>query len=152
MAPQPTRELLAHFDWLHVHYMGERAVIRGGKDAKLLASLSASHGPARVMELMDLFFEVGRDDDFIASAGFSVGVFVSQCAKLIARQRLGHVAPKGQPSKVARSFDAVDAAFDAIERQYADQGQPGPTTRRLEAVDCRDWEGPARPSGLRRVR
>jgi hypothetical protein len=81
----PTKELLTHFDRLHVEHVGERAVIQGAKDAKLLAGLCASHGPERVKELMALFFTV--EDEWIANTGYTVGVFVSQCGKLIARDR-----------------------------------------------------------------
>jgi hypothetical protein len=87
MPPEPTKELLSYFDGLHRAHLEEPAVINGGKDAKLLAGISKSHGPERVKELMHLFFE--SDDDFIQSAGYTVGVFVSQCGKLIARHRKG---------------------------------------------------------------
>lgn len=96
---QPTRELLTHFDGLHLQRLGERAVIQGGKDAKLLASLSASHGPERVKELMTLFFQC--DDDFVLNAGYTVGVFISQAGKLIARDRLS----KPKPSQDADWFE-----------------------------------------------
>lgn len=79
----PTRELLSYFDALHVSRFGERAVIQGGKDAKLIAGLATSHGAERVKELMAVFFQVR--DPFVAQAGYTVGVFVSQAGKLIAR-------------------------------------------------------------------
>ena len=94
MSRAPTRELLTHFDALHVEHLGERAVIQGAKDAKLLAGLCASHGPDRVKELMALFF--ASDDEFIQQAGFTVGVFVSQCGKLIARHRRVKVPQRGE--------------------------------------------------------
>lgn len=148
--PIPTRQLLTEFDRLHREALGVPAVIRPGKDAALISTLWRSHG-SMVTDLMQDFFS--SDDPFILDSGYTVGVFISQAGKLIARRVRGRaLAPKGPPSKVARSFDAVDAAFDAIERHYADQGQPGPTTDRLKAPDRGDWQGTARPGGLRRVR
>lgn len=82
----PTRDLLAHFDALHVEFLGERAVINGGKDAKIVAELFHSHGLERVKELMRMFFEE-TDDAFILSAGYTVGVFKSRMAGLMARSR-----------------------------------------------------------------
>lgn len=79
----PTRQLLAAFDALHVQHLGVRAVIRGGKDAKLLADFWRTHGDL-VEVLMGDFFEM--DDEFVQQAGYSVGVFISQASKLIARR------------------------------------------------------------------
>lgn len=79
----PTRDLLTYFDELHVQRTGVRAVIHGGKDAKLIAGLWKSHGTMMVRALMADFF--ASKDHFIIEAGFSVGVFISQAPKLIAR-------------------------------------------------------------------
>lgn len=119
--PQPTKELLAYFDALHAEHLGERAVIQGGKDAKLLAGLCASHGPARVKELMALFFE--SDDEFIQSAGYTVGVFVSQCGKLIARQRLGAaVTGRTVAERNLRGLQHDMAALDEHNRRSGETG------------------------------
>jgi len=80
----PTVELLTYFDDLHVLRFGEKAVIRRGKDAQLVAELCRSHGAARVKELIADFF--ASRDPWIRDHGYSVGVFVSQAAKLIARR------------------------------------------------------------------
>jgi hypothetical protein len=80
----PTKDLLKYFDDLHRHHVGVAAVIQGGKDAKLIAGLWRSHGDALVRDLMQDFFL--SNDRFIQDAGYSVGVFVSQAAKLIARR------------------------------------------------------------------
>lgn len=88
----PTRELLTAFDQLHENRFGHRAVIQGGKDAKLLAGLCQSHGAEVVHALIQDFF--ASKDRFILDAGFTVGVFVSQAGKLLARRVRS--APVGQ--------------------------------------------------------
>lgn len=82
--PAPTKALLTHFDSLHRAALGYPAVIRPGKDAMLLAGLWRSHGEQTVRELIGDFFE--SPDPFIRHAGYSVGVFLSQASKLIARR------------------------------------------------------------------
>lgn len=81
----PTRDLLATFDALHQQHLGVRAVIRPGKDGTLIAALWRSHGEL-VEPLMRDFF--ASDDPFILQAGFTVGVFISQAGKLLARRVL----------------------------------------------------------------
>lgn len=81
----PTRELLSYFDALHLEHLGERAVITGAKDAKILADLFHSHGLDRVKELMALFFQT--DSEFVREAGYTVGVFRSQMPRLIVKSR-----------------------------------------------------------------
>jgi len=83
--PAPTKALLKAFDVLHQAKTGERAVIRPGKDAKLVAALCRTHGPERVRTLMEAFF--ASSDPFIQQAGYTVGVFHSQAGKLIAQAR-----------------------------------------------------------------
>lgn len=80
----PTRELLAAFDTLHQNTLGVRAVIRPGKDAHLLSTLWRSH-ESMILKLMEDFFS--SDDPFITENGYSVGMFVSQAPKLIARRQ-----------------------------------------------------------------
>lgn len=120
----PTRELLTYFDALHLDHLGERAVINGGKDAKLLAGLCQSHGPERIKELMRLFFE--SDDEWIQQAGYTVGMFHSQAGKLIARQRK------------AQKANDVDAVLSVLRGTGTD-GHHGterpPAGRSLEAVE-----------------
>lgn len=89
---QPTRELLTYFDDLHRYYRGERAVIRGGKDAKLVGELCRTHGELRVKQLMCHFFT--EPDRFIRENGYTVGLFVSQAAKLMARHPVAREAPE----------------------------------------------------------
>lgn len=80
----PTRHLLETFDKLHRARLGVPAVIHGGKDAKLIAGIWKSHGDELVLGLMADFF--ASDDRFIRQNGYSIGMFVSQCPKLIARR------------------------------------------------------------------
>lgn len=80
----PTRDLLKYFDDLHLQRVGVRAYIKPGKDAKLLASLWKSHGNDLVRDLIADFFE--SPDAFVRENGYSVGMFISQVPKLIARR------------------------------------------------------------------
>jgi len=82
---------LEEFDRLHVATTGERAVINGGKDAALLTRLCKTHGEARIRELLAAFFR--STDPFIQQAGYTVGVFYSQVAKLIAKGRSPTTGP-----------------------------------------------------------
>jgi hypothetical protein len=84
VAQAPTRALLQHFDQRHQEVLGVRAVIQGGKDAKLLSRLWQSHGEMLVRELIDAFF--ASDDPWIRQNGYTVGMFISQAGKLIARR------------------------------------------------------------------
>lgn len=138
----PTRELLTHFDRKHVELTGERAVIIGGKDAKLLVGLCASHGPARVIELIDLFF--ASDDPWLVEAGYTVAVFVSQCGKLIARQRLAAGPSTAFTVREARAALAAMGGDD-------DTGTKGKADRGADAVSTRDAREIG-SGGLRRVR
>jgi hypothetical protein len=79
--PETPRDLLTYFDEEHRRRTGFPAVIVRGKDARILASLTKSHGADVVQDLIFLFFETR--DKFILEAGFSVGVFQSQAAKLL---------------------------------------------------------------------
>lgn len=86
--PAPTVALLTEFDRLHLERLGVRAVIRRGKDARLVADLVASHGAEMVRELIGAFF--ATSDPWILARGFTVGVFISQAGKLLAaRVRAG---------------------------------------------------------------
>ena len=81
----PTVELLTYFDRCHVERFGVRAVIRGGKDAKLLAALCKSHGADAVRDLIAEFFR--SRDPWVRSRGYTVGVFYSMAGALILHHR-----------------------------------------------------------------
>jgi hypothetical protein len=109
--------LLRHFDALHTDLLGERAVIRGGKDAKLLAGLCETHSPERIKELMELFFQM--PDAFVQENGYSVGMFISQVPKLIARSKVDRL-PKAEdaPNQLrvqSRTGDTMQAARDSLQ-------------------------------------
>lgn len=77
----PTRALLKLFDdWHRWKFHGTPAVIVAGKDAKILARLYSSHGDL-VDKLMEQFFR--ERGGFQQKAGFTVGVFASQCGRLL---------------------------------------------------------------------
>lgn len=83
----PTRELLKLFDdWHRWKFDGTPAVIVAGKDAKILKRLYESHGDD-VDKLMQQFFQ--ERGGFQEKAGYTVGIFASQCARMIVeRHRL----------------------------------------------------------------
>jgi hypothetical protein len=117
----PTKALLTEFDRLHREHIGQPAVISGAKDAALVARLWRSHGDATVRALMADFF--ASTDPWIREHGYTVGMLVSQAAKLLARR--AKPQPRGSPglpsvaelqAKMARDIaDAERAAQAARE-------------------------------------
>jgi hypothetical protein len=107
----PTRDLLTEFDRLHREHLGAPAVIQGGKDAALIARLWRSHGE-RVKPLMAAFF--ASPDPWIRSHGYTVGLFVTQAAKLIAQSRPpARASPRLETVAEMRArMAAEDAATD----------------------------------------
>lgn len=138
--PMPTRDLLQYFDALHQELLGERAFIRVGKDAKLIASLCHSHGPNRVRELMDLFFST--EDDFVLQAGYTVGVFVSQCSKLVARQRLGGPVGKTVTEKNLNGLRNDLAVLDEFNRRGSAESGTHEIGRGDQGADTDERRGP----------
>lgn len=132
----PTRELLSYFDALHVEHLGERAVINGGKDAKLLAGLCHSHGAERVKELMGLFF--ASEDEFLTRVGYTVGMFHSRMAGLISQQRKAL-----QPSDV----DAVLTVLKGTGTDGPLGTQRPPAGRSLETAETGYPREARRPAG-----
>jgi hypothetical protein len=121
----PTRELLEMFDKWHVQVLGVKAVIHSGKDAKLIAGLWRSHGLGMVTDLMQDFFQ--SDDAFIRSNGYTVGMFVSQAGKLIARRQQ---APGWTSRKGSRTGDSLEAAREFLS-ELAEIDVPVRGQRRL---------------------
>jgi uncharacterized protein YdaU (DUF1376 family) len=87
----PTRALMTEFDRLHRERVGHAAVFNGAKDGRLLKALCGSHGEALVRELIAAYF--ASTDEFIRGAGYTIGVFHSQFAKLLAQRK----APSRSP-------------------------------------------------------
>jgi hypothetical protein len=110
----PTRDLLTEFDRLHRQHLGAPAVIANGKDAALIARLWRSPGE-RVKPLMAAFF--ASPDPFIRSAGYTVGVFVSQAAKLLAQSR-----------PPARASPRLETVAEMRARMAAEDAATGTTT------------------------
>lgn len=127
----PTRALLTEFDRLHRDTLGVPAVIQGGKDARLIAGLWRSHGDELTRALMADFF--ATDDEFIQNAGYSVGVFVSQAAKLIAkRQRARLPAVRDPRRRPSVTEDNLSGLLHDLEVGY-DERRSAPTRRLDEA-------------------
>jgi len=81
----PTRELLTYFDDAHQRALkGAKAVINGGKDAKLIAGLWRTQGDSMTRQLIDDFF--ASPDPWIRNNGYTVGRLVSEAGKLLARR------------------------------------------------------------------
>jgi hypothetical protein len=120
----PTRELLTEFDRLHREHVGHPAVISGAKDAALIARLWRSHGEATVRGLMADFFR--SPDPWIREHGYTVGMLVSQAAKLLARR--AKPPTRGSPglpsvaelqAQMARDIAEADRAAQ-VARERAD--------------------------------
>lgn len=80
----PTRHLLTQFDQLHRATFGVPAVIAGGKDAAILASLWKSH-PDHLEPVMQAFFQE-RDPWIAVHGGFTVGMLRHRFAALLLKQ------------------------------------------------------------------
>lgn len=128
--PSPVGVLLGHFDDLHLALLGVRAVIRRGKDAALLLDLCRSHGADLVTVLMGDYFACG--DAFILSAGYTVGVFYSQFAKLIARRHRDRLpAPEAPPGRENTTAHNLRAARESLQRARPERPD-GPAKEQLE--------------------
>ena len=79
----PTRQLLSAFDALHISAFGEKALICGARDGKLLADLWKSH-PHLVEPLMAEFFRE-RDPWVAGTMGFTVPGFRHRFGALLAK-------------------------------------------------------------------
>ena len=107
----PTHALLVEFDRLHRLHIGYPAVIRAGKDAKLLAGLWRSHGEALVLALMEDLFT--SRDPFIQQNGYTVGMLLSQAGKLLARRAASH-RPRYEESWYAECAELHDSTCTGI--------------------------------------
>jgi len=74
------RTLLDDYHDLFMSRHGEKPVLNGAKDGKLLKELVATHGADRVGELLVWFFQTR--DAFISNSSYSVGVFYACFNKL----------------------------------------------------------------------
>ena len=83
MAAAPTRELLTAFDNHHKTAFGERALISGARDGKLIADLWKSY-PDLIEPLMAEFFRE-RDPWVLSTMGMTVKGFQYRFAALLAK-------------------------------------------------------------------
>jgi hypothetical protein len=67
------RTLIDRYHDLFVERFQTKPTISGGKDGKLLKSLSQQFGEERVAELLESFFD--SPDQFIKKSGYTIGVF-----------------------------------------------------------------------------
>jgi hypothetical protein len=92
-------------------------VISGAKDAALVARLWRSHGDATVRALMADFF--ASTDPWIREHGYTVGMLVSQAAKLLARR--AKPQPRGSPGLPSVAELQAKMARDIAEAERAAQ-------------------------------
>jgi hypothetical protein len=78
------KALLTKFDLLHQLKFNAPACIDGGKDASIITRLLKQYTQENLEELMVEFFEL--DDDFTQRAGYTIGVFSTKIAGMIARR------------------------------------------------------------------
>ncbi len=83
MQAAPTRQLLTAFDALHKQQFGERALISGARDAKLISELWKSY-PDLIEPLMAEFFRE-RDPWVMGTMGMTVKGFQYRFAALLAK-------------------------------------------------------------------
>lgn len=60
---------------------GEKPLIRGGKDGKLLKEIVGLYGIEKTKNLLREFFD--SEDEFIQQTGYTIGVFYGQVNKLL---------------------------------------------------------------------
>jgi hypothetical protein len=92
-AAHPIRDLLGHFDTLHKDATGKRYLVNGAKDSKIVKDLREVYSDDEIRELMTAFFAI--EDDFIATAGYSIGIFRACLPKVLKfAQRPKHKVPE----------------------------------------------------------
>lgn len=75
--------ILAHFNSKHLETLGFPYMVSWGKDLKLLKLLVKSYDVATAIRLIDLFFNVYEEIEFVRKAGITIGIFYTQVPKLI---------------------------------------------------------------------
>jgi hypothetical protein len=81
-AAHPIRDVLAFFDAEYQRHAGTRYPVNRGKDTKLAKDLLAIYTADQLRTFIAAFFEM--DDEFITTAGHSIGVFRGCLPKVIA--------------------------------------------------------------------
>lgn len=83
----PIKGVLTFFDTEYQRVVGTRYPINRGKDTKLVKDLLAIYSEPQLRTFIAAFFEM--DDEFIAEAGHSLGVFRACLPKVIAYLKRG---------------------------------------------------------------
>lgn len=82
--PGTTKELLTHFQERHLETTGSPVLVSWEKDGAQAKRIVTTYGLDKAIALVNQFFKL--EDDFIAGAGRSFGVFVSQVNKLVGQR------------------------------------------------------------------
>jgi hypothetical protein len=102
-AAHPIRDLLAFFDALHTTATGVRYPVNGGKDSKTLKDLRETYSDQDLRTFMEAFFAI--EDDFISTAGYSIGIFRACLPKIIQFVKKGQQQPA---SKVPANLRGIE--------------------------------------------
>lgn len=86
-----SNQILKHFGKKHLEKLGKKYTASFQKDHTLLQRLLENHTDKELMEMIDRFFR--DENDFVRSAGYTVGVFSSQVPKMLV------IKAKPPPSK-----------------------------------------------------
>ena len=82
----PIRYLLTRFDLAFQVKTTERHPPFTGKEAKTAENLIKHYGVARAAEMVDEFFALASDDDFVRQAGLTFNIFKVSLGKIISRK------------------------------------------------------------------
>lgn len=117
------KALLTTFDLLHQQkfkdpHTGDPipAHIDGAKDAAIITRLLKQYTPDKLEEMMPQFFDL--DDDFTQRAGYTVGVFSTKLAGLIARN-CSPIRTQGLSSHTVENRRQSEIAVGLIHRTAA---------------------------------
>ena len=118
MTPAPTRQLLTAFDALHKQQFGERALISGARDGKLIADLWKSY-PDLIEPLMAEFFRE-RDPWTASTLGFTVKAFMFRFPALLAKHapRLRQASAEDWREECARVCNGRNCATQYLHELW----------------------------------
>lgn len=115
--PHAIKIALTYFDDAHKRkFDGEAATINGGQDSAIMKRLLSQHGPERVNELIDQFFD--DDDEWLRRTGYTVGNFSKRIPGLIATSK-SPARALGLTQRTAMNGQHARTATDMIKRAYS---------------------------------
>lgn len=79
----PIHTILGHFRQKHTEVTGHEYLVTWGKDNKIIKDMCNTYPWEKITQMIDLFFEQAKKDEFLQNSGLSIGVFRSQVPKLI---------------------------------------------------------------------